>query len=58
MQSECKVDANSKPWLDSGKTVLLQRVSSLEVKHETSNVSDGSCTHECAAGERTKRKGG
>lgn len=32
MQSECKVDANSKPWLDSGKTVLLQRVSSLEVK--------------------------
>ena len=32
MQSECKVDANSKPWLDSGKTVLLLRVSSLEVK--------------------------
>ena len=32
MQSECKVDANSKPWLDSGKTVLLQRVSSLDVK--------------------------
>ena len=30
MQSECKVDANSKPWLDSGKTVLLQRVSRLE----------------------------
>jgi len=32
MQSECKVDANQKPWSGGRKTVLLLRVSSLEVK--------------------------
>jgi hypothetical protein len=63
MQTNCKQDANSETWSGGRKTILLQRVSSLEVKpnlkskaYETSNVSDGSGTHECAASECPERE--